>query len=119
MSKMTTGKIDDTVENWESGQLGTDPNFVAEASDDLSSIDAAVGLRPISIRMDMKQIDELRLFAEMEGIGYQPLIRKIVSRWLEAEKRMYLKYRNDATERERQEALDLREGEDAREQKRA
>lgn len=87
-------EIVSSIESWESGALGGDAEFAVPAPDiDQALLDEAVGIKPISIRLDAKMIDELKLFSEMHGMKYQPLIRVILGRWLDAEKKMYLKYR--------------------------
>ncbi|TWG93563.1 hypothetical protein L599_001200000230 [Luteimonas sp. J16] len=40
-----------------------------------------MGLQMISIRLPKALIDDLKYFAEREGLGYQPLIRRILVRW--------------------------------------
>ena len=101
---MPSEKIDSSVDNWENGALGCDPEFVEIATDiDLDKlVDESVGIKPVSIRLDQKMIDELKLFAEMEGLKYQPLIRVILARWLEGEKKRYVKYRLDQRRKEQE-----------------
>lgn len=49
------------------------------------SIDDALGLQPISIRLQKDLIDSLKGLAQLNGLGYQPLIRQILTRWVDAE----------------------------------
>lgn len=39
-------------------------------------------LRPVSIRFHETTIAELRRVAKKLGVGYQPLVRAIVSKWV-------------------------------------
>jgi hypothetical protein len=102
-------KIDSAVENWEDGTLGRDLEFAAVASDadDAKRLDDSVGIKPVSIRLDEKMISELKFFAEMEGLKYQPLIRIVLHRWLQAEKKMYIKYRAEQALKDQQEMEDM------------
>jgi len=70
-------------------------------------IEESVGIRPISIRLDDKMIAELKMFAEMEGMKYQPMIRVILDRWLEGEKKRFLRYRKSEMEKAEQAELEL------------
>jgi len=52
------------------------------------AVDRAAGTRLISIRMDQQMIDDLKFIASRhEGIGYQTLIKQILARFIEAEKK--------------------------------
>ncbi len=87
---MTTEKIEDTIEAWETGALGRDAAHAAPVPPEeekalQSAIDSAFGLKPISIRMEVEALDTLKSIAKRRGIGYQPLIRQILHRWIECE----------------------------------
>lgn len=82
-----TDKIEGTIDAWESGLLGQDEQFVQKVEIDADEIDSALELQPISIRLPKALILDLKIFAELEGLGYQPLIRRILMRWVEGEKR--------------------------------
>lgn len=82
-----TKKIESTPEAWESGDLGLDDNYVAKANTDELSLNEALELQMISIRLQKSLIDDLKIFAQLEGLGYQPLIKRILIRWIEGEKR--------------------------------
>ena len=45
-------------------------------------IDQSLGLQMISVRLQKKLIDQLKQLAEDDGIGYQPLIRQILQRYV-------------------------------------
>lgn len=85
-----TEKIIGTAEAWDEGQLGKDPAFAMalspeETAADEAAIDAAFGLKPISIRMEVEVLDSLKAIAKYRGLGYQPLIRQVLQRWVDCE----------------------------------
>lgn len=85
-----TQKIEDTVTAWETGTLGRDAAFTQpvtaeEQAADQAAIDAAFDLKPISIRMEVEVLDSLKAIARHRGIGYQPLIRQVLHRWVDSE----------------------------------
>lgn len=82
----TQEKIPGTVEAWEVGLLGEDENFVAVSTHSTrSSVDNALGLQPISIRLQKSLIEDLKTIAELHGLGYQPLVRQALTRFAECE----------------------------------
>jgi hypothetical protein len=85
-------KIPGTEEAWDKGELGTDANFVAVAEDvDQSAIDAALELQPISIRLHKSLIEDFKMIAKLNGVGYQPLMRQILTRFADSEKKRILR----------------------------
>lgn len=76
-------KIESTDEAWESGALGADESHVRAAPADLeASIDASLGLQSISIRLPKQLIEAYKLIAAHHGVGYQPLMRDILQRFV-------------------------------------
>lgn len=61
-----------------------EPDEIVEklSSDKEASIDAALGLQAISIRLQKDIITKLKVFAKNEGLGYQPFIRQILTRYV-------------------------------------
>lgn len=81
-------KIESTIEAWETGQLGEDDSSVRVASQEAhNAVDDCLALKPISIRLPVSLIDEFKMIAEHNKIGYQPLIRKMLQRFAHAELR--------------------------------
>lgn len=82
--------MSDLNEKWDNGELGCDERYIgvvelnAEKEDELN---AALGLQPISIRLQKSLIEDLKNIALIHGLGYQPLIKQILSRFVEGEKR--------------------------------
>lgn len=81
-----TKKIRSSVEAWESGQLGTDPDSVRVANVDPATVDDAAGLVQISIRFQKTLIDDFKRIAETQGIGYQPLMRQVLNQYVNEQK---------------------------------
>ncbi|MFC4258439.1 hypothetical protein ACFOZ5_05235 [Marinobacter lacisalsi] len=85
-------KIQGTPEAWEDGSLGREEEFVrvSKAVDD-AALNEAAGLQPISIRLQKSLIEDFKMIAEINGIGYQPLIRQVLKRFADAEKKRILR----------------------------
>jgi len=89
MSKATIPASD---EAWDDRSLGADENFVAVADDNINAIiDDAVGLQPISIRLQKSLIEDFKLIGELNGIGYQTLMRQVLKRFVDCEKKLLLR----------------------------
>ncbi|MBA2660287.1 MAG: hypothetical protein H0U72_12385 [Nitrosospira sp.] len=84
--------IPDTEEAWESGELGRTEEFAEAAPNDVQAmIDKHLDLQPISIRLEKSLIEDFKLIASMHGIGYQPLMRQILKRFADCEKKQILR----------------------------
>jgi hypothetical protein len=85
-------KIEATDEAWDSGQLGKDKAYVrvSDAVDE-KSIDESSGLVPVSIRLQKSLVNDFKMIAELNGIGYQPLMRQILTRFAGAEKKKIIR----------------------------
>jgi predicted DNA binding CopG/RHH family protein len=97
--------IDKSIANaalWESGKLGRDEQFVKRADvSEEDALDAALALQMISIRLQKQLIDDLKFIATAHGIGYQPLIRDVLSRFVVHEKKEIMRNTLDRLELER------------------
>lgn len=80
--------------------VGESDAHAAVAPAELSaSIDDALGLQPISIRLQRDLVDNLKALAKLNGLGYQPLIRQVLTRWVDCELKHMLRQRaQDAAE---------------------
>ncbi|MDO9316600.1 MAG: hypothetical protein Q7V56_00165 [Gammaproteobacteria bacterium] len=79
-------RIESTTEAWESGHLGTNEAFVKVASEEThDALDKCMDLKLISIRLPVSLIEEFKIIADYNQIGYQPLIRKMLQRFATAE----------------------------------
>lgn len=87
MAEKTTA----SSEAWETGELGQQEEHVEKASATASkSLDDALNLQLISIRLPKRLINDLKIIGKLEGIGYQPLIRQLLMRFVIAEKKRVL-----------------------------
>ncbi len=79
--------VTNTNENgWENGELGRDEEFVRRSPPEREeSLDEALELQPISIRLQKELIEQLKFIANYHGIGYQPLIRDVLCRFTRKE----------------------------------
>jgi predicted DNA binding CopG/RHH family protein len=79
-------KIKGTTQDWESGKLGRNAEHAIEASlEEELALDDALELKLISIRLQKSLIKKLKLIANYRGIGYQPLVRDVLSRFVGGE----------------------------------
>ena len=83
-------KIVGTDDNWENGALGRDEEFAQIAKEvSMSEFDEMLELQMISIRLPKGMIQDLKMIAKENGLGgYQPLIRRVMQRFIEAEFKM-------------------------------
>jgi len=94
--KLAKQSIPSTDEAWEDGTLGRDETYV-KADDDRERLEAAIDdglrLKLISIRMKESLISDLKLIAKKEGMGYQPLMKQVLERFVDAELKGYARGR--------------------------
>lgn len=71
------------TEKWEKRELGASAEHVRVSPPETNkAVDDALGLQLISIRLQADLIDELKQIAREEGLGYQPLIRNVLTRYV-------------------------------------
>lgn len=98
-------KIPGTAEAWESGELGQDERFVKVADPiEEAALNDALDLQLISIRLQKALIEDFKMIAKANGIGYQPLIRQVLKRFADSEKKRLI--REMMAEREEREAFE-------------
>lgn len=74
-----TPEFDDT-KLWEKRKLGATEKYVRRVSPERErTVDDALGLQPITIRLQKELVEELKELANSEGIGYQPYVRQILT----------------------------------------
>lgn len=88
-------RIEDTIEAWETGALGREAEFAqpldAETWEkERTELDDGLGLKAISIRLEKELIDDFKMIAKINGMGYQPLMRQALKRFAECEKKRIL-----------------------------
>lgn len=91
---MAKTKKPGTIEAWERGDLGESlESAKIVAQDRENEIQEAAGLKMISIRLPESVIDDFKAIAQIEGVGYQPLMRIALMRYAECEtKRVVREY---------------------------
>lgn len=91
---MTKSKVPGTAEAWEGGELGENLDSARVVSDERTAeIQEAAGLQMISIRLPKSVIEDFKVIAQIEGVGYQPLMRIALMRFAECEaKRVMREY---------------------------
>ena len=73
---------------WENGDLGnSEEHAVVLGAEHTREVDDALAMHMISIRLPKDLIEGLKFIANREGLGYQPLIRRVLQRFSEAEYR--------------------------------
>lgn len=71
---------------WDTGELGRDEKFVKRSTaENEDSVEAALDLQLISIRLQKELLEQLKFIAKFHGIGYQPMIRDVLCRWSRTE----------------------------------
>lgn len=113
-------RVEATADEWgPTGPLGNDPAHVQHVEESKNA-DEVLGLHPISIRFPKELVRDLKAIAQLNGMGYQPLIREICKRFVDAEKRAIMRdqavRRQQELEREREIARQAEEAAAAVEQ---
>ena len=71
---------------WESGELGaSEEHAVRRSPEDDRALDEAMELQMISVRLPKALIDDLKFLAAREGLKYQPLMRRVLTRFAAGE----------------------------------
>jgi uncharacterized protein (DUF4415 family) len=84
--KQAATAIANTPEAWESGELGQSLEHTKLApSNTASEINDALGLQMISIRLDKELIEMFKLLGSKYQMGYQPLMREALKRFVDGE----------------------------------
>lgn len=89
---MSKSSIMGSDEAWDERALGCDEDFVKIADAGLTdSIDEAAGTQLISIRLQKSLIEDFKMIASLNnGIGYQTLMKQILKRFVDNEKKLIL-----------------------------
>ena len=114
---MTTNRISNQPGDecpWDSGDLGRDEAHVAVVDAKASrETDDAAGLQMISIRLEKSLLRDLKEIAAWHDVGYQPMIRDLLHRFVTAELKTILQQRLDeVAQAEAQQGASVDPGED-------
>jgi len=79
------------AQKWDDRELGASEEHVEVVSKaEMTAFNDALSLQAISIRLQKNLIEDLKAIAENYGIGYQPMVRDLLQRFVLAEKRQEL-----------------------------
>ncbi len=79
----TVQRIESTDAAWEDGTLGASLEHAVAAPADMErAMEESLGMQSISIRLPKNMIDAYKLIAAHHGLGYQPLKRDILQRFI-------------------------------------
>ena len=86
---MSKQSIPATDEVWDKRALGADEEFAEVADEKLeAAADEASGTLLISIRVQKTMLDDFKIIASLNGgIGYQTLMKQIMQRFVDGEKK--------------------------------
>ena len=89
---MTNGQKPGRPEARGSGEIGADISSTKVASAEITqAINDALGLQMISIRLPKSVIEDFKVLAQIEGVGYQPLMRTALVRYAECESKRVMR----------------------------
>ena len=93
-----TKKTKTTDDPWDSRTLGAEAAYVGVADESHErALDDVLGLQAISIRLPKKLINDYKGIAQFHGVGYQPLMRDVLQRFVVAELAHLAKQRREAS----------------------
>lgn len=76
-------RLKDTDEAWDTRALGADEEHVMVADESHeAALDEALELQSISIRLPKQLISQYKLIAHFHNVGYQPLMRDVLARFV-------------------------------------
>ena len=81
-------KIPSTDEAWDNRDLGADEAYMAVVKASELQLDASAGTQLISVRMSVSMIEDMKLIAQINGLGYQTLMKQVLGRFVECEKKV-------------------------------
>lgn len=92
---------------WDKRELGASDEHVRRASpDEMAEINKALTMQAISIRLQQDLISDLKEIASGYGIGYQPMIRDLLKKFVLAEKKIQLQRKIEQLTQEQQSSDD-------------
>lgn len=76
------------MDRWDNNELGDEEAFAVVVEGAAEALDEALELHLISIRLQKGLIEALKSIAAFHGVGYQPMVRDVLRRFVRAELRM-------------------------------
>lgn len=79
---MAGTEVVDDNDPWDSGEPGRPAEHAKWVdAEKAAAADESLGLQLISLRLHRDLLRQLKTIAEYRGVGYQPMIRDVLSRW--------------------------------------
>lgn len=91
MNKIMEHEIYGNIDLWESGELGSSKETAKISNFSVEDLQKSIQLQAISLRMQKDVLENLKFIAKYHGIGYQPLIKQILKRFVDSEMNEILK----------------------------
>jgi len=89
--KKNADNFERDIDKWDNRELGASIDHVEVASDEeMAAFNDALSLQAISIRLQRSLITDLKNIATSYDIGYQPMIRDLLQRFVISEKKQAL-----------------------------
>jgi uncharacterized protein (DUF4415 family) len=86
IAKIKKVKTPNSAEAWDQGDFGREIKYAKSTEKKLGSqIDDALDLQMISIRLEKDLIESFKLLGTKYDMGYQPLMREALKRFVEGE----------------------------------
>ncbi len=103
---MSTQDLSDKdLQEWENQTLGADEAYVKRSSKEMEqALDEELNLQLISIRLSKALLQDLKFIAKAHGIGYQPMVRDVLSRFAKNEVRQIIHDSNERLRLEQEQA---------------
>lgn len=97
------------ADSWDNRELGSSIEHVEVASDDeMELFDDALSLQAISIRLQKQLISNLKSIADSYDMGYQPMIRELLQRFVIAQKKQSLQEQLEQLKKQESERNDTK-----------
>jgi predicted DNA binding CopG/RHH family protein len=98
MTKKIESHDEKSWDEWDDGTLGRSAEHAKlSTAIDEEGLNETLGLQSINIRMPKDLLDDLKRIATINGIGYQPLMKQVLQRFVTCEMKQMLR---DAADRE-------------------
>jgi len=106
--KINSSEFVRDAQKWDNRELGASEEHVEAATEaEMEAFNDALSLQAISIRLQKNLIEDLKAIAQSYGVGYQPMVRDLLQRFVLAEKKQELHKRLESlNEQERKHQQD-------------
>ncbi|UZV74208.1 CopG family antitoxin [Pasteurella multocida] len=91
MNTIKEQEIYKNIDLWESDELGYSKETARISNFSVEDLQKSIQLQSISLRIQKDVLEDLKYIAKSYGIGYQPLMKQILKRFVDAEKQLLLR----------------------------